>query len=261
LRPISKHTAAVGAAGLAELVWRAPAGGPPVAVGVVPLLLGGQPAVAMTWAHAGLARSAAASPQAALVLSEPRLAGTAWEPLAARGRLTLLEDADGSLFTEELLAQELRKHPPARALADSSLVRREHWWYLPRLVLLLEAPEVVPLRSRTAPSDAVLAVDDDGLHVVTVRVPDWEAAPLVVRQGPSGAAGPAVLVGQEVSVPDAERWTVHVTTGRYEDGALAVSDAPSTRRLEAVPGLLARVRRQRALERACVRALRAEGHG
>jgi hypothetical protein len=261
MRPMSKHAAAVGAAGLAELVWRAPGGAPPVAVGVVPLLLGGQPAVAMSWAYADLARSAAASPQAALVLSEPRLTGGAWEPLAAVGPLTLLEDGDGSLFTEELLAQELRKHPPARALADSPLVRREHWWYLPRLVLLLEAPEVVPVRAREGPGDVVLAVDDAGLHVRTVQVADWDAVPLAVRGAPEAVRGPAVLVGQEVSVPDAERWTVHVTPGRFEDGALTPAGPLPARALEAVPGLLARVRRQRALERACVRALRAAGHG
>jgi hypothetical protein len=154
LRPISKHAAAVGAAGLAELV-----------------------------------------------LSEPRLTGSAWEPLAALGRLTLLEDGDGGLFTDELLAQELRKHPPARALAASPLLRREHWWYLPRLVLLLEAPEVVPLRSREGPGDAVLAVDDGGLPVATVRVPDREAAPLAVQGGPDGVRARRCSSGRRCRCP------------------------------------------------------------
>jgi hypothetical protein len=107
----------------------------------------------------------------------------------------------------------------------------------------------------------VLAVDDDGLHVRTVRVRDWSSDPVAVDGAPAAPAGPAVLVGQEVSVPDAERWTVHVTAGRYHDGAVAVDVPAQSRALEPVPGLLARVRRQRALERACVRALRAAGHG
>lgn len=252
--------AAIRAAGLAELVWRSPDGGPPDVLGVVPLLLGDQPAVALSWAYEDQARAAAASPGAALVLSEPRLAGRAWTPLVASGRLTLVEDGDGDLFTDQLLDQELRKHPPARALADSPLVRREHWWYLPRLVLLLETERVEPVGRRDGPLDAVLAVDDGGLVVQTVRVADWDAPELDLAGGPA-AQGPAVLVGQEVSVPDAERWTVHATTGRYADGRLTEVHPPPTRALEPVPGLLARVRRQRALERGCVRALHAGGHG
>lgn len=195
------------------------------------------------------------------MLSDQRLSGAAWEPLAALGRVTLFEDGEGELFRAQLLDQELRKHPPARALAGSPILRREHWWYLPRLVLLLEVEHVGPVAPRAGPLDAVLAVDADGLRVSTVRVVDWEADPLGVVGGPADVRGPAVLVGQEVSVPDAERWTVHSTTGCYDDGRLLDAQRPVSRELEPVPGLRARVRRQRELERACVRALRAAGHG
>ncbi|CCG02903.1 hypothetical protein [Blastococcus saxobsidens] len=252
--------AAVRSAGVAELLWRTPEG-PPAAIGVVPLLLGGKPTVALPWAHVETARAAAASGAAALVLSDPRLAGSRWAPLVAAGRLTLVEDGDGSLFSEELLDQELRKHPPARALADSPMLRREHWWYLPRLVLVLEPADVVPCGRRDGPADAVLGVDDGGLHVRTVGVPDWDADPLPVLDGPPDASGPAVLIGQELSVPDVERWTVHTTTGRYADGRLTAVRPAATRELEPVPGLFARMRRQRSLERACVQALKAAGHG
>jgi hypothetical protein len=235
---------AVRTAGLAELVWSGGAGA----------------AVALPWAYAEQARAAAAAASAALVLSEPRLAAPAWQAVAGVGRLTLVEDPDGSLFVARMLDQELRKHPPARAFAGSMLLRREHWWYLPRLVLLLEAPRVEPLAPRRGPLDAVLAVDDGGLQPATVRVTRWDADPLEVAGGPA-AAGPAALVGQEVSTPDAERWTVHVTRGRYADGLVSGVEPPPTRELEPVPGLRARVGRHRALERACVKALRAEGHG
>ena len=227
----------------------------------MPLVLGGKPTLALPWAHVETARAAAASGTSALVLSDPRLTGSRWTPLVVTGRLTLVEDGDGSLFTEALLDQELRKHPPARALADSHMLRREHWWYLPRLVLVLEPDDVVPGRRRDDPADAVLGVDDGGLHVRTVRIPDWDADPLPVLDGPPGASGPAVLVGQELSVPDVERWTVHTTTGQYADGRLTDVRPAATRELEPVPGLLARMRRQRGLERACVQALKAAGHG
>ncbi|MGY1907406.1 hypothetical protein ACI8AE_09845 [Modestobacter sp. SYSU DS0902] len=247
------------AAGLGELLWRVP-GGPPGALGVVPLLLGGRPAVALPWAQVAAARSVAAADAAALVLSDPRLTGAGWEPLVLSGRFTLVEDGDGRLFTDELLPQELRKHPPSRALADSVMLRREHWWYLPRLVLVLEGPRVAPTGRRDGPADAVLAVDDGGLHVGTVRVGEWDADPLPLRGAPD-RSGPAALVGQEVSVPDAERWTVHVTTGRLAGGRLSDVTPAAGRELEPTPGLLARVRRQRALHRACVAALRDAGHG
>jgi len=251
--------AAVRSAGVAELVWRR-SEQPPGALGVVPLWLGDRAAVALPWAQVEAARAAAAGGEAALVLSDPRLTGPGWEPLVATGRLTLVEDGDGSLFTEQLLDQELRKHPPSRALADSPMLRREHWWYLPRLVLLLDAVDVVPGGRRDGPADAVLAVDDDGLHVRTVRVTDWDADPLSLTGAPPDVRGPAVLVGQELSVPDVERWTVHVTSGHAADGRLTEVQPAEDRALEPVPGLRARVRRQRALERGCVQALRAAGH-
>lgn len=251
---------AAGRAGLAELVWTAPGGAAPRAIGVVPLLLGDAVAVALPWAYEEQARAAAASPSAAIVLSEPRLGAPGWEPVAGIGRLLLVEDGEGEVFGAQLLEQEVRKHPPARALCGSLLLRREHWWYLPRLVLVLEPQRVVPVGPREGPQDAVLAVDDDGLQLATVRVADWDADPVDVAGGPD-AHGPAVLVGQEVSTPDAERWTVHVTSGRYADGRLQDVQRPPTRELEAVPGLRARVRRQRDLERSCVRALRTAGHG
>jgi hypothetical protein len=251
---------AVHSAGVAELLWRVPDGAPS-AIGVVPLVLGGQPAVALPWAHVETARAAAASEAAALVLSDARVTGSAWEPLVAAGRLTLVEDDDGEFFADRLLDQELRKHPPSRALADSHMLRREHWWYLPRLILVLEAVDVVPGTRRDGPLEAVLAVDDDGLHVRTVRVADWDADPLVLHDAPATVRGPAVLVGQEISVPDVEQWTVHTTTGRYADGRLTDVVPAPTRTLEPRPGLLTRIRRQRALERACVTALRAVGTG
>ncbi|TQN43636.1 hypothetical protein FHU33_3092 [Blastococcus colisei] len=246
-------------AGVAELLWRTE-DGPPGATGVVPLMLGGRPAVALPWVHAETARAAAGADTAALVLSDPRLTGSNWEPLAAVGRLTLLEDGDGSVFTESLLDQELRKHPPSRVLADSHMLRREHWWYLPRLILVLDVDRVAPVARREGPADAVLAVDDGGLQIATVRVADWSASPLELRGPVPDAEGPAVLIGQELSVPDVERWTVHTTTGRYAGDRLSDVRPAGNRDLEPVPGLFARVRRQRALERGCISALRAAGH-
>jgi len=248
------------AAGLAELAWAPHPERPPAAIGVVPLVLAGAPAIALPWAYEQVAREAAAAAEVALLLAEPRLAGPGWRPLAVTARAQLVEDGEGDLFSDQLLDQELRKHPPSRLLMDSFLLRREHWWYLPRLVLVLEPVRVEPVGRRDGPRDAGLVVVDGGLHAATVRVDDWDADVLALTGAPA-RSGPAALVGQEISVPDAERWTVHVTTGHVDAGRLVVAQRPPTRELEPVPGLRARVRRQRDLERACVRALRAAGHG
>lgn len=255
----TSHGSVIHAAGLAELLWLAPEG-PPRALGVVPLMMGDRPAVALPWARVEEARAAAASPRAALVLSDPRLTGSGWRPLALHGRLTLVEDGDGDLFEAQLLRQEVRKHPPSRALVDSPMLRRENWWYLARLILLLDPVTAEPVAPRETPDHAVLGVDDDDLVVRTVTVGDWSADPLPLAGGPLTAEGPAVLVGQEFSVPDVERWTVHTTTGRYADGQLTDVVPAARRELEPVPGLLSRVRRQRALEKGCLAALRRAGH-
>jgi hypothetical protein len=257
---------AVRAATVAELCWRRP-DGLPGAAPVVPLVLAGAPVVAVPYAHEAWARTVAASPTAGLVLSDPRMTGSAWRSLAVVGTPTLVEDEEGEVFCAQLLEEELRKHPPSRAYADSALLRREHWWYLPRLLLRLEDGVPREVGARDGDRDAVLTVAtaDGGLHVDTVRVEDWDADPVDVRSlgSPGSTAvrrdppdGPAVLLGHEFSVPDLERWSPHVTTGTLAGGRLAVDARPEGRGLERVPGLLARVRRHRALEKACVAALR-----
>jgi hypothetical protein len=253
------HGPEIHPAGIAELVWRVP-GSAPGSLGVVPLLLDDRPAVALPWARLDDARAVAGSPGAALVLSEPRLAGPSWRPVVLAGRFSLIEDGEAEVFPDRLLDQEVRKHPPSRALVDSPLLRREHWWYLRRLILVMDVDSAEPGTARSGPDDAVLAVDDDGLLVRTVHIDDWDADPLPMTGGPTTASGPAVLVGQEIS-SDAERWTVHRTSGTYAGGRLTDVVRPPTRELERTAGVLTRMRRQRALEKACISALRAAGHG
>src|SRR5690606_23965162 len=121
----------VRASTVAELSWIGAAGRPD-ALPAVPLLLMGEPAIAYPYAYADLARQIAASSRVALTLSGPRLTGRPWQPLTVTARPRLIEDADGELFEAELLTEELRKFPPSRTLADSLLLRRENWWYVPR---------------------------------------------------------------------------------------------------------------------------------
>jgi hypothetical protein len=260
-------------AGVAEVCWRDEEGRPRAAAGV-PLDLDGRPALALLWSQQEQARELAASPAVAWVLSDRRMAQRAWEPLIGFGRMELVEDRDGSLFGERLLDQELRKHAPSRAYADSPLLRRENWWYVPRLVLVLAAREVVVAGERQEPDEAVLAVAPGssavagsavagsaggagGLVVDTVAVADWDGSPRAVSlAGRPLPPGDAVLFCHDFSVPDLERWTRHATAGRWDGERLDVVTRPDRRTLAPAPGLLERLRRHRAMERGCRAALR-----
>ena len=255
--------AAITAASVAELAWIDPVGRPS-AVPVVPLLLADQPAVALPYAFAELAGRVGAAPRAALVLSDPRMTGRGWRPLAATATPRLVVDDDGSLFAAQLMDQELRKYPPARALVGSPLLRREHWWYLPRLVLLLGNTVAADVGARHGERQALLVSGATSQpatspEVDTVQVEDWDAERVALgslsgRPVPTDGR-PSLLMGHDFSVPDLERWSWHHTYGRLGSDGLTVDSRPASRALEPVPGLFLRIRRQRALERRCRRAL------
>jgi len=248
---------AVGAAAVAELVWVVD--GSPDAMPVVPLRLDERVAIAMPYAGADRLRPLRSATSVALVLSDPRLAGQAWRPLALRGRPFLVEDLSGEVFEAELLDQELRKHPPSRALADSLMLRHENWWYLPRLLVTFEPVDVVPVGARTSPrAQAVLALAaaSGRVEVETVDVDDWSQRPLTMSSAYDEAN--AVLLTHDFSEPDLERWVAHLLTGRLAGGSLRVTHGP----LGPLPplrglGLRERIRRHREIERGCRRGIRA----
>ena len=238
---------------VAELSWVG-AEGRPDSLPVVPLLLEGEPAVAYPYAYAALARQIVASPEVALTVSDPRMTGSPWYPLTTSGRSRLIEDPEGELFTAELLRQELRKYPPSRTLADSLLLRRENWWYVPRLIIVLNVDPPVPVEPREGDDAQVLTVwDGNRLHVDTVRVArkgDTEVD-LTSLLGRQLVDGPAAVMGHDFSVPDLERWTPWVTRGDLTGTSMTVAEWPERTRLEPVPSLRQRYRRQRDLEKAC----------
>ena len=251
--------ALVAASSLAELCWLAPDGTPRVR-GVVPLVLEGRPVVAFLYADHEIAREAAASSRVVLVVAEPRSTAAAFGPTVLHARPSLREDPAGDLYVDELVVQELRRFPPARVFADSPLLMRENWWYLPRLVVELEVEAAAPTTARQAPYDHLLVVaHDDTLAVraagpVGDPGPDGSAAEVAV-DGTPPPPGPAELFGQDASFPDLERWSQWHWRGHWDGQALVVSEAPATRGLGPTPGLVQRWRRQRDLERRCTAAI------
>lgn len=224
---------------------------------VLPLVWGGAPALALPYARRSLARALAAC-EVVVVLSDPRLARKGWEPLAASVAFQVTADPEGTVFMDEgLLGQELVKHPPSRALADTPILRREHWWYLPRL--LLRATHVGDLRpvGERAVGDGVLACTREGVLVAdSVSVESWDAEPVRVEplSGAALADGepvPAALLGHEFSVPDREQSAQRLLAGTLRGAELRRELDRGDLELGRPPGLWTRLRRLRALERAC----------
>lgn len=258
---------ALHAAAVCEVVWLAP-GGRPDAVAATPLVFDGRPAVAFPYAYAELGRAIAAAGQVGIVVSDSRLSGSAWRPIAVLGRPRLIEDADGSIFTEFLLGQELRKHPPSRTLADSPILRREHWWFLPRVIVVVEPDAVHDVGARAGGADdGVLGVavpsrgsDADHLRIAAVGITSGPGAAVQLTPiGESGSAGreagPAVLICHDFSTPDIERWTSRTATGTVTGMVLDVDAQDGDIALAPPLRLMERIRRQRDLGRACRRAL------
>jgi hypothetical protein len=248
-------TESISASSLAEVSWVV--AGRPRVHGVVPLVHDDAPVLAFTYADEDLAREVAGSPVVALSLSEPRSTGTAFRPLVLVGRPRLVEDPTGDLFAADLLPQELRRYPPSRLLADSPLLQREHWWYLPRLLVEIDVDAVmqVPVREDPSRDHLLVVAGTDGPVVRVARVADGDPRLVSLASQDLPPPGPAVLFGQDASFPDLEQWTQWSYRGEWDGAGMQVEEAPARVGLGRPPGLVQRWRRQRDLERRCVAAI------
>ena len=246
--------AALSASSLGEVSW-VEAGVPQVR-GVVPLVRGGRPALAFTYADEAVARALAAAPRVALSITEPRSTGGVFRPLLITGPPSLVEDPEGEVYGADLLVQELHRYPPSRIFADSPLLQREHWWYLPRLIVEIEVAAMWPLAARTSGEHHLLVVADDAVPAVHVT-PVLQTGPDRVEVVPEGVvpAGPAVLFGQDASFPDLEQWSQWRYRGHWDGATFGVEEAPARTGLGPAPGLMQRWRRQRELQRRCIAAI------
>lgn len=249
-------TDAVSASSLAEVSWVE--SGLPHVRGVVALVHADRPVLAFTYADADVARAVAAAPEVVLSLTETRSTGTSFRPLLVAGRPRLVEDPTGDVFAGDLLVQELRRYPPSRVYADSPILQREHWWYLPRMLVEVDVDAAQPVTPRRDPvTDHLLVVAKEGVPDVRLaRLLDLteDRARLDV-EGPAPASGPAVLFGQDATFPDLEQWTQWHYRGRWDGSVLEVDEAPARTGVGRPAGVVQRWRRQRELERRCVAAI------
>jgi hypothetical protein len=246
---------------LAELVWDDPLGGPD-AMPVVPLVDEGVPCVALSYDLIDRADALTRAGTATVTITDPDLARGA-PTVRCEVRVRRTDDLDGEHFeTSTLLLQELAKHPPSRRRLDSIILRREHWWFLPRVLLRLEPlAEPVPI----APSSAVLGHREHGaLRVSTVLGWERDGTSLrLARTDPADAStaprGPAVLLDHGAEPPDLERRWGSRAFGTLDGDRLTVEREDRWGRSDRAPTLVQRVRDEWALERACRAGLRASG--
>ena len=239
----------VNSASLAEVAWVDPQGAPR-AIGVIPLLRGDEVAVAFTFDRVDQALALAGAEVVDLVVREPRNTASGWRPAAWRCTSRLVEDVDGDLFVAELLDQELRRYPPARRYADSPMLCREHWWYLPRLILQLDPVAELEAPAGSAdPQDVLLVTATDGRPVTGgARLADGRVA---ASWGPSPAPGPGLLHGQDATFPDLEDWLPWEAQVSVAEGEITAEAPPGPPRPVGAPTLRRRWRREREFAAAC----------
>lgn len=241
-----------------ELVW-VTATGQVGGVAVVPLERNGMPCVALPYASAAAVETLRSATRAAFVVSDGRSSTRTGAVIT--GPVRVFDDLDGATFGTDLLPGELVKHPPSRVLVDSTLLRRENWWWIPRIIVLLTAVDgTYELPRRTDPAlEGVLAYDDGRrlrVDVVTAADGEWGTPRLGLHTHGGaqlrGSGEPAVIIGHDYSMPDFERWETWTIRGVLRGKELLVADrAGEPGALLRPLGLRDRIRRQRTLERAC----------
>src|SRR5918999_3174677 len=126
---------------------------------------------------------------------------------------------------------------------------------MPRwIVRVVEAGEPRAVARRTGADHGILARKaGQAIAADTVRVEDWDADPIVVEphsdEGLASGTFPAALFFHDFAIPDMDPRTSFLITGWLDKGRLSVTQRTGSRELGKRPGLLARWREQRHLDR------------
>lgn len=224
---------------------------------VVPLVNDGLPCVALSYDRLALARSLASADEVVLAVTTFADTGHA---CTVRARAEAVDDPKGTAFLGlGLLEQELAKHPPSRRRIDSLLLRREHWWLVPRLIVRFR--QLSDGRQLT-PADGIVAFAANQLDVAACSIVDRAADELRLRvhEAPAQATpAPAVVLEHGADVPDLERPWYRRWRGRLAGAHLTVEDFDEHAAADRPLRLLERWSQERVFERACRKGLREAG--
>ncbi|GAB3548465.1 hypothetical protein [Actinopolyspora lacussalsi] len=239
-----------------ELCW-VDSAGRPNGIAVTPLLRGEVPCVALPYSHRATVRLLAEATEVGFAVTDGRSLRTGEGGMVVFGPVRVIDDLSGSLFGEQLLEQELRKYPPSRALVDSLLLRRENWWWMPRVVVELSGVNrVVESARRDDPArDALLIHGSETPAVSTVALGErssgrMEITPLDDALLSDGGTG--MVFGYDYTSTDLERWESWRFSGSLRRGGLEISHGEGTPGEKSRPlGLLERIRRRHKIAKAC----------
>ncbi|MBS3939981.1 MAG: hypothetical protein KG028_03370 [Actinobacteria bacterium] len=251
---MSKHqlVSAWRAAPLAEIAWLDPDGRPDAAT-VVPLVHRDRPALALTFDRLDLGRRLAGAEAVLFSVTSPALGGGG-SPVSAWAHVSVHEDLRGTEFEEHFLNQELAKHPPARRFVDSPLLRAEHPWYLPRILVRVTRIEEVT----THPFRDALAVTTVAGHgcATTVDLDRQDREAAVTSPLPDG---PTTILQHGADIPDLDRPWWRRWRGDVRDGVLATAEYDERVQVTDPQGVWRRWRDQIRFEKACRAGLRRAG--
>ncbi|MGJ7908413.1 hypothetical protein ACOQFL_18265 [Actinopolyspora sp. H202] len=239
-----------------ELCW-VDSAGCPNGIAVTPLLRGEVPCVALPYSHRGIVRLLAEAAEVGFAVTDGRSLRAGQSGMVAFGPVRVIDDLSGSLFGEQLLEQELRKYPPSRALVDSLLLRRENWWWMPRVLVELSGVNrvVEPARRDDPARNALLIHGPETATVSAVALGDrgsgrMELTPLDDALPLDGEAG--MVFGYDYTSADLERWESWWFSGSLERGRLEITHGEGTPGEKSRPlGLLERIRRRHRIAKAC----------
>lgn len=252
---------------LAEIVWRDPDGRPDASA-AIPLLDGRVPCLALPYGDLELARALSEAAEVVIGVTAAPADGT--PAVLARGRAEVTSDPDGIAFQElGLLEQELHKHPPSRRRLDSMLLRREHWWYVPRLLVRIRG---ITNGHVVDPGDALLAVGGSSLTVrschLDVRGSEQLAAEDVRLRGDASTVAavaetvhPAMILAHGGDRPDLDRPWQRRWYGTLDREGFTAHTVDGHGPVERPLSLRERLRAEAALATACKRGLRATADG
>lgn len=247
-------TEAVRAGAIAEVLWHGPDG--LEAATVTPLVAEeGGCVAALPVSRTPLVRRLAHAGEALVAVTDARPTRPGWESAAARCRVQVDEDRTGDRYViGGLMGEELAKSPALRAMLDTPILRREHWWLVPRWLVFFEVEAKVAAPRRLGPRSALAVSWISGSAPGLASVDDvgWDADPVdLAGATPRLADGPGAVLTHDWVDRDRGHQRLLLRAGRLDGGRLHVARAVGAPESHRTPGLRARMRARRDLERAC----------
>jgi hypothetical protein len=218
-----------------------------MALPVTPYVLGGEVVITSTLAYVRKAEHLKKDPRLALLASGVHMSG----------RAAVSADVAGDTFVSRLLAQEMRKYPPARTLARIPLHRLLFSWYFGRVLMRFEPEDV-----REVPGDddwTLVTFGKSGIpEIAPIHAPEHEVGSFepnpVAPTGRRATDGPAAVLAHLEPKPDMTDLRQLLLSGELDSGVFTVRSRSGGLGPAAPRSWLARIREQLEMHKRARRA-------